>query len=213
MLLQEWQNTLKPISDLIVQASVKDGSDSWQPFPIGMSWEYVLNYKRGDILQIGSHKNLVLLAIEENTDQRRRPSGTNRKTIVSTLRNNHIYNSKLEHAIYFSQLPTYKFVISPEGNGVDCHRHYETLLAGAIHIIERNPLIQMKYNGCPILWTDDYSEITPEYLEKVYIEMLDQDYDFSSLFLKNYSETEQQTIRDCGNYWINRWSKSNWYSG
>jgi hypothetical protein len=28
----------------------------------------------------------------------------------------------------------YKFVVSPEGNGVDCHRHYECIGLGAIPV-------------------------------------------------------------------------------
>jgi hypothetical protein len=45
MKLLEWQNTQKHITSLIVQASPTDESDSFQPFPIGMSFEYLYNYK------------------------------------------------------------------------------------------------------------------------------------------------------------------------
>lgn len=41
---------------------------------------------------------------------------------------------------YFNSLSTYKFVISPEG--IDCHRHYEALLARCVPIIEHNSLDQ-----------------------------------------------------------------------
>lgn len=43
--LAEWQKKEKDVGDFIVQASVVDGSDSWQPFPIGMREfldEYIL---------------------------------------------------------------------------------------------------------------------------------------------------------------------------
>ena len=35
--LSEWQKKVKNTDDFIVQASVIDGTDSWQEFPIGMS--------------------------------------------------------------------------------------------------------------------------------------------------------------------------------
>jgi len=92
-------------------------------------------------------------------------------------------------------------VISPEGNGIDCHRHYEALIAGCIPIIEDNSQIREKYKGCPILYTHDYSEITETYLIQKYTEMLDQTYDFAPLFLSTYTPEEQEEIKKCGNYW------------
>ena len=122
------------------------------------------------------------------------------------------YLSELTHpdAISFNKLlvcsqdwsTSYKFVVSPEGNGIDCHRHYEALLAGCIPIMERNALIEEKYRGCPILYTDDYSEITPTYLNAKYDEMKTQAYDFSRLFLEFYPPETQTEIKRCGNYWM-----------
>ena len=43
--LRDWQLKLKNKSDLIVQASPVDGSDSWQDiFSIGMSYQFVNAY-------------------------------------------------------------------------------------------------------------------------------------------------------------------------
>jgi len=211
MLLSTWQKIYKPHSDLIVQASCKDGSDSWQEHPIGMSWQYVLNYKKGKSLQIGNHENLLLLSLRTSTDQNRRPNGINRKTIAETLSKNGFSTSMIHHETYFNNLPLFKFVVSPEGNGIDCHRHYEALLAGCIPIMEKNPLTEEKYKGCPVLWTTDYSEITTEYLEKIYDEMINKEYDFSCLFMSYYNLELQKQIRECGNYWIQRTTQTLWY--
>ena len=205
MQLLTWQNTLKDVNDLIVQASSRDGEDAWQPFPIGMSWQY-LHVKAK---QIGSHENLVLCAVNTETDQCRRPAGINRASIVRTLANAGIPNCSIHHSIYYNTLPSYKFVISPEGNGIDCHRHYEALLAGCIPIMEKNPLTEAKYKGCPVLWTVDYSEINRQYLERIYQHMLYKEYDFSPLFLSYYSERE--TIQECGNYWTQHLCGVKWY--
>ena len=153
--LHEWQQTPKGLSDLIVQASSMDCDDGWRPWPIGMSWQYVLNVSKGPCLQIGSHTEPILCAIHATTDTRRRPDGINRSSILRTLQSNGIYNTTVPHGAYFETLPSYKFVISPEGNGIDCHRHYEALMAGCIPIMERHPGIEEKYKGCPILWTTD----------------------------------------------------------
>jgi hypothetical protein len=85
-------------------------------------------------------------------------------------------------------------------------------LAGCIPIIEHNPLIEEKYKGCPILYTTDYSEITEEYLQQKYEEMLHKEYDFSRLFLSFYSNEEQKLIKHCGNYWLGQNRLPAWYS-
>ena len=52
----------------------------------------------------------------------------NRKIIHNNLFKNGIKNYKLNFGDYIFGLSKFKFVISPEGNGEDCHRHYEALI-------------------------------------------------------------------------------------
>jgi hypothetical protein len=210
--LAEWQTKFKPVRDFIVQASRKDGSDEWQPFPIGMQYAYALNFHKGESIQIGEHTNTVFCAISPTTDIRRRPVGCpNRALFLENLRCNSISNGRVYHNTYFDILPTFKFIVSPEGNGIDCHRHYEALMAGCIPIIEYNPKIEEKYKGCPILYTRDYSEITEQYLLEKYESMLHTTYDFSCLFMSHYDVETQLTIRDCGNYWMKKTVRCLWY--
>lgn len=207
MKLRTWQQTLKDGADLIVQASHPTGNDSWQSFPIGMSWQFVYIYdKLRNLynLQIGPHTETVFCGISENTDGGRRCNGLNRRKIIETLQKNNIFNRILNPFVYFATLPNVRFVVSPEGSGIDCHRHYEALLAGCIPILERNPLTEAKYGTCPVLWTTDYSEITEEYLQKRYEEMLDTEYDFSPLLLRSYPPDRQAVIREYGNSWTTR---------
>ncbi len=131
---------------------------------------------------------------------------------MTTLRANGISNRHTDCIEYFTALPNYKFVISPEGNGIDCHRHYEALVAGCIPIVERHEGICKKYEGCPIVWTDDYSEITESYLLEKYDEMIDTVYDFSCLFIDFYPENIRNQIRFNGNYWCKKLTKGSiWY--
>ena len=211
MELSSWQKTYKPIDGLIVQASAKDGSDSWQLFPIGMCYQYMYNYNKGRDIQIGKHENTVLCSISSSTDSRRRPYGMNRELVLKNLAKNGIQNHMLDHSLYFDSLPKYKFVISPEGNGIDCHRHYEALIAGCIPIIEENDLVREKYEGCPILFTKDYSEITEEYLLRKYDEMISKVYDFSCLLLHYYPPEIQNDIKEKGNHWTRKHTNEPFY--
>ena len=212
MKLSDWQKTVKRKDTLIVQASAPDGSDSWQNFPIGMSWQYSLDSHTIEETQIGSHESLVLCSISPTTDTRRRPVGVNRSSILQSIQAAGIPNYRVDHSYYYEALPKYKFVISPEGNGIDCHRHYEALLAGCIPILERNPLTEGKYKGCPVLWTVDYSELTPSYLQTVYTDMIDKEFDMACLSISNYTEEDQKKIRMYGNYWTQRLAGKTWYT-
>jgi hypothetical protein len=61
----------------------------------------------------------------------------------------------------------YKFVLSPPGNGIDCHRTYEAIALGCIPIVKSSPLDPL-YEGLPVIIVQDWSEVTRELLEKEY---------------------------------------------
>jgi hypothetical protein len=210
--LKEWQTTLKLKEELLYNCSeFSHQNDEWVSFPIGMGYTFI-NYQGSlEKVQLGEHNILVLSSIRVHTDRRRRPDGVNRDNIVKNLTNNEISNIDMNSNLYFETLPNYKFVISPEGNGIDCHRHYEALMAGCIPIIEDNEIIKEKYKGCPILYTKDYSEITKEYLKEKYEEMINKEYDFSCLLLSSYNEDIKNEIKSNGNYWSYRLTGKKWY--
>lgn len=210
--LKEWQLIIKSKEELLYNCSeFSQQNDEWVSFPIGMGYTFI-NYQRNlEKVQMGNHENLVFCTINPDTDKRRRPIQINRSSILHNLSNNGVYNSYIDSNSYFESLPNYKFIISPEGNGIDCHRHYEALMAGCIPIIEDNELIKEKYKGCPILYTKDYSEITKDYLEEKYNEMIDKEYDFSRLLLSSFDEETRRQIKVNGNYWGNRLTGKNWY--
>lgn len=208
MSLRHWQTIKKPVTQWLVNTSEWDrgGHDGIVPFPIGMSYQ-IVNYKHLDMnqfLQNGSHSKLALLSIWPTTDDKRRPTGKNRIRMLQTLASKNYHNQFEQYDGYIHKLKDYKFIFSPEGNGIDCHRHYESLFAGCIPIVEDSEHVRHKYGNMPILYTNDYSEITDSYLETKYTEMLDVVYDFTPLFLDFYDKETQKQIKANSNYWCNR---------
>lgn len=54
----------------------------------------------------------------------------------------------------------YKFVLSPEGNGLDCHRTWELFLLGCIVITKSSSLNQMWIeNDLPVIIIEDWNEL------------------------------------------------------
>ena len=109
--LQVWQSL--PKNPSIVQASSISGNDDWTEFPIGMSYHW-LKYPSS---LLGDHSELLLCAVSTYTNPKR-------QVVVENLQRNGFQNQVVPPEQYFHELPRYKFVVSPEGNGLDCHRHY-----------------------------------------------------------------------------------------
>ncbi len=59
----------------------------------------------------------------------------------------------------------YAFVISPHGNGVDCHRTWEALALGCVPIVRTSPLDAL-YEGLPVLIVSNWCEVTADFLRR-----------------------------------------------
>ena len=65
----------------------------------------------------------------------------------------------------WKNMTNYAFVLSPFGNGLDCHRTWEALLCGCIPIV-RTKVFQELFYGLPVLIVEDWANVTKELLEK-----------------------------------------------
>jgi hypothetical protein len=71
---------------------------------------------------------------------------------------------------YIDNIYNHKFVLCPNGNGVDTHRLWETLYLNSIPIVKES-INSNFYKDLPILFVKDWSEITKDYLEKSFEEI------------------------------------------
>lgn len=95
---------------------------------------------------------------------------------------------KLEYASYLRMMQQHKFVLCPSGNGIESARNWETLYMRRVPVMVRHPYMQELFKDFPVLWVDDFSEVTQELLlESEYLfeqaqtmdmEQLDLDYWF-----------------------------------
>jgi hypothetical protein len=81
---------------------------------------------------------------------------------------------------YLNDVYNHKFVICPEGNGMDTHRTWETLYMNTIPIEKRNINNQF-YTDLPICFVDDWEEITEEFLNRWLIGNSWQDWNMEKL--------------------------------
>jgi hypothetical protein len=67
---------------------------------------------------------------------------------------------------YLKEIGNAKFVLSPPGNGLDCHRTWEAMLMGAIPIVLRSQLNPLFSNENALI-VDDWNHLTLDYLKSL----------------------------------------------
>jgi hypothetical protein len=115
--------------------------------------------------------------------------GSDRHEAVNRVPKNLVYYepNKVPRLQSWQTMMQYKYVLSPHGNGLDCHRTWEAMLLGCIPIVKTSPLDPM-FEGLPILIVKDWSEVSLNLL---------------STFVPDMSQMEKLTL-DYWNRLINR---------
>jgi hypothetical protein len=76
----------------------------------------------------------------------------------------------------------YAFVLSPHGNGLDCHRTWEALILGCIPIVRRSPVDSL-YEDLPVLIVNEWTDITETLLKTTVEQFKNQSFSYEKLTL------------------------------
>ncbi len=82
---------------------------------------------------------------------------------------------------YLRELAQSKFVVSPRGNGLDCHRTWEALYMNSCPVIKTSPIDSL-FVDLPVIIVKDWSEVTETFLNKKYQELKNKNYNFKKLY-------------------------------
>lgn len=77
----------------------------------------------------------------------------------------------------------YAFVLSPHGNGLDCHRTWEALVLGCIPIVKTSPIDSL-YDDLPVLIVKEWSDVTLDLLTRTIQAYKDKTFNYDKLLLK-----------------------------
>ena len=86
-----------------------------------------------------------------------------RKGIKELFRNNTwsiVDETRVSYKDFLTRLKQCKFMICPRGNAIDCHRNWEVLYMRRVPIMKRDPYLQELFKDYPVLWVDDFAEVT-----------------------------------------------------
>jgi hypothetical protein len=84
------------------------------------------------------------------------------------------------HYNFLKNIYQHKFVFAPRGNGIDTHRLWESLYLRSIPIVKKCIGMEDFYD-LPILFVDNWNDLTEEYLENKYDEIMSKDYNLEKL--------------------------------
>lgn len=158
------------------------------PIPIGLENDYVTNSVEKKHVLFDTLKNsdsinykkimYVNHNIGTNPKERKRPYEifetndwlTIEGCIGYSYQKNY-YNKILEHA----------FILSPPGNGIDCHRTWEILYLRRIPILKRFGKTEELYADLPVVFINDYEEINFDFLNTKLDDIKSKKFNFEKL--------------------------------
>ena len=127
--------------------------------PIGIAnenWGHGNENVFNEVIQKNLQKERLIYAnFDVNTNQHER------NYCLKEIRNNGLnMSNKLPFKEYLEELSKSYFVISPNGNGIDCHKTWEALYLRSIPIVTKSINIDF-YRDYPIIVIDDWSKFNP----------------------------------------------------
>lgn len=142
-------------------------------------------------LEISERENLIYCNYQFNLDR-----GDRDKCFETTDKSLcYFLSSRLDFLDNYELQSKFKFVLSPSGAGLDCHRTWESLVLGNIPIVKTSCIDDI-YKNLPVLIVKDWSDISNKLLENYYNDYITREYNFEKL-TTNYWE---QMIKNESNY-------------
>ncbi len=147
-------------------------TDAFIPIPIGIANGYVKN--------LGVVSHFKPYSAEPNANKHyllgmNFKPGTNkseRQSLFNAFRSKPFCRdiSSRSHVDYLRMMHQAKYILSPPGNGFDCHRTWEALIVGTIPIVKSSCLDAL-LSDLPVLIVDDWPVVDEQFLHMRYEQM------------------------------------------
>tara|TARA_B100001093_G_scaffold267666_1_gene256007 strand:- start:2036 stop:3760 length:1725 start_codon:yes stop_codon:yes gene_type:complete len=98
----------------------------------------------------------------------------------------------------YEEWGNYKYILSPQGAGLDCHRTWEAIMIGIIPIVKSSSIDEI-YNELPVLVIKDWNELSVKLLNNKLEEINkcrgEKMYNFERLYIKYWVNKMEKTMR------------------
>ena len=75
-----------------------------------------------------------------------------------------VEDQRVDYTNFLLNLARHKFVLSPRGNAIDCHRNWEVLYMKRVPVMKRDEYLEVLFKDYPVLFVDKYSDISKDLL-------------------------------------------------
>jgi len=159
------------------------------PIPVGLNpWSAKKKFIDAALEKLPAKKN-ILLYMNFALGAKKNRRGPIRRNVYNMFKNKKFCTKarKKKLQAYLLDLARSKFVLSPEGNGIDCFRTWEAMLLGSIPVVLTSKLDPL-FEDLPVLIVEDWEDITEEFLMKKYEEMNSKEYNIGKLYTDYWLE-------------------------
>lgn len=142
------------------------------PLPIGFEnrrWEQSFGPKTEWLNQVSQEEikpsSLIYLNCNRNTNIKERQNCydfANQTNFIT------VDDPNLRYIEYLRRIKEHKFILSPRGNGLDCHRTWEVLFMKRVPVIKREGQLETLYKNMPVLFVDNWEDLNKLDLEAIY---------------------------------------------
>lgn len=142
------------------------------PLPIGFEnfrWEANFGPKtqwlKNARSKISEPESLVYMNCNQNTNVEERKICYEESSLMGIVT---IDSPNLTYPQYLDRIQEHMFVLSPRGNGLDCHRTWEVLMMRRVPILKREGQLETLYKNMPVLFVDKWTDIYNMDLKQVF---------------------------------------------
>jgi len=143
------------------------------PIPIGFEnirWESVFGPKThwlNDAKNVSTQPtSLVYLNCNKNTNAGERKKCYDECSKMTDIVN--VDSPNLTYSQYLDRIKEHMFVLSPRGNGLDCHRTWEILMMRRVPILKREGKLEELYDNIPVIFVDNWADMHSMNLKKIF---------------------------------------------
>ncbi len=182
-------------------------NDTIHPFPYGIQRELGENDNRATILKNELDKEVVpskLLYINcgigRNKEREPLADFQGLPWVTTRFDKDSKYFPYERYKDFLDEMRDHKFMICPQGHGMDCHRNWESLYMRRVPVMRDHPYFRRLMKGFPVLFVKEWSDVTEQLLEgndhlfqqaqEMDLEKLDLNYLFKKIMNK-YGEKRQ----------------------
>jgi len=104
-------------------------------------------------------------------------------------------HGSLDYHGYTDDILNHHFSICPRGNGLDCHRNWEVLYLNRYPIMKRYYGLQKLYSDLPVVFVNDWQEVTEDLLNEKFDEFKSYKYNMDKLKFSYWKNLIESAMR------------------